>query len=107
MTLLTEEDVVFKIVDKVLTQVFGGKVTSLIYKHLENRYELRPSEFAARIDVFANGLETFLSSGAHIIERKIIEDIYLCYGLTEQTEALRENQPCDFAGQVRFALQRA
>lgn len=108
MTLSKEEgDVVFTIVDKVLTQVFGEKVTHLIYTYLESHYDLRPSEFAAKIDVFAKGLETFLNSGALIIERKIVKDIYSSCGLIQEAEFVKAGEASDFAGQVRFALQRA
>ncbi len=106
MTLSQEEaDAVFKIVDKVLTQVFGEKGTRLIYAYLESHYDLHPSEFAAKIDVFAKGLETFLNSGALIIERKIIKDIYSSYGLVQEAEFTRPGEASDFAGQVRFACK--
>jgi hypothetical protein len=75
-----EENKIFRIIDRVLTQVFGEEATSLIYKHLELRYSLSRSEFATKIDVFTKGLQKFLGSGAYAVESKILDDIYSSYG---------------------------
>src|SRR3990170_8004358 len=75
-----KEDKISTIIDSVLKQIFGEPATTSIYKHLQNRYSLSQSEFSARIDVFARGLEDFLSSGAYVIESKILNEIYSSYG---------------------------
>ena len=99
-------DPVFRIVDNILRQVFGEKVTLLIYRHLESRYSLRTDEFSTKIDVFAKGLESFLSSGALLIERKILDDVYSSYGLLRKMEIVKASNEYNFASQVRFALQK-
>ena len=95
------EDKISKIVDRVLNQVFGEEATLLIYKHLEKNYSLKRNEIAEKIDVFAEGLEEFLSSGAHVIEKKILEDIYSCCGLLGKSELGRTHEESDFVSQVR------
>ena len=70
-----KEDKVFEIIDRVLKQVFGETSSRLIYEHLERRHSLSPSDFSGKMDVFAKGLEEFLSSGAYFIETKILNDI--------------------------------
>ena len=70
-----KEDKVFAIIDRVLKQVFGENATRIIYEHLERRHSLSPSDFSEKMDVFAKGLEEFLSSGAYFIENKILNDI--------------------------------
>ncbi len=70
-----KEDKVFEIIDRILKQVFGENATHIIYEHLEHHHSLRPSDFSEKMDVFAKGLEEFLSSGAYFIENKILNEI--------------------------------
>lgn len=100
------EDKISKIIDKVLRQVFGEEATHLIYKHLENNYSLKRDEVADKIELFAQGLEDFLRSGAHVIERKILEDIYSSYGLLRRLE-LERTPESDFASQVKSLMRKA
>jgi hypothetical protein len=101
------EDKISKIVDRVLRQIFGEEATLLIYKHLESKYSLKQNEISEKIDVFTKGLEEFLSSGAYVIERKILEDIYSSYGLIRRLEFERNQEEYDFASQVKSLIQRA
>jgi hypothetical protein len=98
-------DKVSKAIDKVLRKIFGDEATLLIYKHLENRYLVRQDEIVEKIDVFAEGLEEFLMSGAHIIEMKILEDVYSSYGLTRRPEFERRNKH-DFVSQMKMLIQK-
>lgn len=101
-----EADSVFKIVDNILKQALGEKAALLIYKYMESRYSLRPSELATKFDVFAKGLESFLNSGALIIERKIIEEIYSRGNIVGGIEFGKAAGERDFGSQVRFAMQK-
>jgi len=100
-------DKVSKAIDTVLRKIFGNEATLLIYKYLENRYSLRRDEIVEKIDVFAEGLEEFLRSGAHIIEMKILEDIYSSYGLTHKLEFETKGNKYDFVGQMKMLTQKA
>jgi len=111
MTALTKQkhkydDKVSKAIDKVLRKIFGDEATVLIYKYLENRYSLRQDEIVEKIDVFAEGLEEFLMSGAYIIEKKILEDVYSSYGLTRRLEFERRSK-YDFVSQMKVLLRKA
>ncbi len=59
-----------------------------------------------RIDAFAKGMEEFLSSGAYMVESKILDTIYssgdACRGAESDSFAER-----DFASQIRLAMQKA
>jgi len=100
-----EEDKISQVIDRVLTQVFGKEATNLIYKYLERNHSVRRDEIAEKIDAFAKGLEEFLSSGAYVVERKILEDVYSNYGSIHKLEF--KSQPnCDFVNQIR-TLQQA
>jgi hypothetical protein len=102
-----KEDQIFKIIDKVLKQVFGEEATLFIYKYLERNYSLRQSEFSEKIDVFAKGLEECLSSGAFAVESKILEDISAIYGSFSQARFERKPERDDFASQMKIAIRRA
>jgi len=102
-----KDEKIFKIIDRVLTQVFGEEATRLIYRHLENNYSLKRDEIAEKIDVFAKGLEDFLRSGAYVIERKILEDIYSSYGLLRRLELERMQEEWDFVGQIKTLMRKA
>src|SRR4030065_2013958 len=57
------------------------------------------------IDVFAKGIEDFLSSGAYVIESRILNEIYSSYGSENSVNfnvAMFEEP--DFANQVRTAI---
>jgi hypothetical protein len=106
-TLTRKEDKIFKIIDKVLKQVFGEEATLFIYKYLEQRYSLRQSEFSEKIDVFAKGLEDCLSSGAFAVESKILEDISSMYGSFNKIGFERKPERYDFASQMKIAIRKA
>lgn len=101
-----KEEKIPKIIDRVLKQIFGEEATTSIYRYLEKNYAVKQNEVADRIDLFAQGLEEFLRSGAFVIERKILEDIYSSYGLLRRLE-LERIQEEDFASQVKSLMRRA
>jgi hypothetical protein len=102
-----KENKIPKIIDRVLKQVFGQEATILIYRYLERNYSLKEDEIAEKIDVFARGLEEFLSSGAYAVERKILDDIYSSYGLLRRLELERiQQEECDFASQVKLLIRK-
>jgi len=101
------EDKIFKIIDSVLKQVFGDEATRFIYKYLEQRYALRESDFSEKIDVFPKGLEECLSSGAFVVENKILEDLSSVYGSFNTIGYERKSERYDFANQMKVAMRRA
>jgi hypothetical protein len=101
------EEKISRVIDRVLTQVFGTEATELIYKHLEHKYSLKRDEVAERIDLFAKGLEEFLSSGAYVVERRILADIYSSYGLLRRLELEKTQVETDFVDQIRSIMRRA
>ena len=102
-----KDEKIGKIIDHVLRQVFGEDATYLIYQHLERKYEVKKDDVADRIDLFAKGLEDFLRSGAYVVERKILDDIYSSYGLLRRLELARTQDEGDFVTQVRSIMRRA
>ena len=60
------------IVDKVLKQIFGENATLIIYKYLEEKCSLKRGEIPSKPEVFAEGLEMYLNSGASVVARMIL-----------------------------------
>jgi hypothetical protein len=101
-----KNDRILQIIDKVLNQVFGEEATQFIYNYLERYYSLSRSEFSERIDVFAKGLEDCLSSGAHVIESKILNDISAVYGSLNNMNFGRAER-YNFENQMKTVLRKA
>jgi hypothetical protein len=68
-------DSINKVIDNVLTEVFGEKGTFYIYKYLQNNYQLQPGQFSGQLELFSKGLEDCLSSGAIPVQTRILHDI--------------------------------
>jgi hypothetical protein len=98
---------VLAIIDKVLDQVFGKEATILIFRYMEQNYSLKRSEISDKIELFAQGLEDFLRSGAYVIERKILEDINSDCNLLRRMELEKVEDETNFVAQMKVALHRA
>jgi hypothetical protein len=101
------DEQVSNVIDRVLRQVFGEEATLLIYRHLERHYSLKREEIGQKIELFAQGLEDFLRSGAVVVERKILEDIYQSSGLIKRRELENVADERGFVSQMKTLLQRA
>jgi len=102
-----EDDKISKVIYRVLEQVFGAEATRLIFRYLQKEYSLKRDEISENIDVFAKGLEEFLNSGAHVIEQKILEDMYTSYGILRKLEMEQAQREPDFVGQMKMLMRRA
>jgi hypothetical protein len=99
-----EKTRVFEAIDSVLKQVFGEEATHLMYHYLEQQYSWSQKDFSEKIDTFAKGLEEFLSSGAYMVEGKILDNICEGYDVFRKAKDFEER---DFANQIRLATQKA
>ncbi|MGD0979350.1 MAG: hypothetical protein ABR962_09455 [Candidatus Bathyarchaeia archaeon] len=112
MEILTQQtssnnDAVLAIIDKVLNQVFGKEATILIFRYMEHNYSLKRSEISDKIELFAQGLEDFLRSGAYVIERKILEDINSDCNLLRRMELENVEDEASFVAQMKTFMHRA
>ena len=102
-----KDDRIAKIVDRVLTQIFGREATHLIYKHLERNYCVKRSEVAEKLELFTKGLEDFLKSGAYVIERRILEDIWSSYGSVRKLQLEKPRNGTSFVSEMKILLREA
>jgi hypothetical protein len=103
----TKKDSVPELINRILIHVFGEEATHVIYKYLEHNYSLKRDQVVERIDVFAKGLEDFLSSGAYVVERRILEDINSSYGLRQSLEFEERGIDFNFVDQIRSLMKHA
>jgi len=68
------DEKLFNIVDKVLKQIFGETATLSIYKYLEQKYSLQREDIPSKPEVFAEGLEAYLNSGASVVAGIILNE---------------------------------
>jgi len=79
----------------------------MIYKHLERNYSVKKNEAGETLELFAQGLENFLKSGAYVIERKILEDIWSSYGQVQRLQLEKPKREGSFATEVKVLLKEA
>ena len=89
-------------IDNVLRKIFGDEATLGIYKYLENSYSLRQDEIPEKMDIFVDAVEELLSSGAHIVKQKILENLYSSYGIMHKPEFERAETKLTFVNQMKF-----
>jgi len=68
------DEKLFNIVDKVLKQIFGEPATLTIYKYLEEKHSLKRENIPSKPEVFAEGLEAYLNSGASVVAGMILNE---------------------------------
>ena len=65
----------FKIVDKVLGQIFGEPATLFIYEYLEEKHSLKREDIPDELELFTEGLEKYLGdSGAAVVLQTLFTD---------------------------------
>jgi len=77
----TLDDLLLKVVDETLRQIFREAGTKVIYDFLENNHHLKREEFAKKPEVFSAGLERLMVSAAPVIENLILKNLYSKLGL--------------------------
>ena len=74
------EKSIIKTIDVQLRHVFGETGTTVIYEYLQSTLSLRQEEIPKKLKVFSEGLDKFLSSGARVIEKVILDGLYSDFG---------------------------
>ncbi|MDH5389880.1 MAG: hypothetical protein OEX10_01840 [Candidatus Bathyarchaeota archaeon] len=88
------EKLLIKSVDDSLKDTFGETAAEIIYKHLERKHSLKQEEIPKKLEVFIEGLEEFLSSGATVVEGMVLEKLCSNLGIERPSEALSNFLGC-------------
>jgi len=70
------DDLLLGVVDETLREVFREEGAKVIYDFLENNCHLKREEIAEKPEVFSAGLERLLGSGALVVEKLILKNLY-------------------------------
>lgn len=76
------------LIDEQLNKIFGKEATLLIYKYLQKKYGCTMDEIYQNMQLFTEGLQSFLGSGAIVVERGVLSKIAAEFGLEAQPESL-------------------
>jgi len=90
------DDLLLKVVDETLRQVFREAGTKVIYDFLANNSHLKLEEIAEKPEVFSAGLERLMGSAAPVIEKSILKNLHLKLGLE-----FEEKEGYDFSDYVK------
>lgn len=70
------DDLLLEVADEMLKHVFRETGTKVVYDFLESNSNLKQEEIAEKPEVFSAGLERLLGSGALVIEKLILKNLY-------------------------------
>jgi len=71
-------------VDEELKKIFGETATLVIYGYLENNLSLKRENIPEKIELFSQGLDKFFGSGAYMLEKMILTNLYSSFGFNYQ-----------------------
>ncbi len=99
------EKSVLRAIDLQLKEVFGETATMIIYNYLQTALSLQQEDIPAKLEIFTDGLNKFLSSGALVVERIILESLYYEHGRAfEVKEGYRLP---DYVSELKEEIQKA
>jgi len=84
------ESLLPKMINETLKQVFKEDGAKAIWVFIENNSHLKREEIAEKPEVFSDGLDRLLGSGARVIEKFILKNLYRELGLEFREKKGRE-----------------
>jgi len=73
-------NVIVDTVDEELKKIFGETAALVIYGYLEDNLSLKRENIPEKIGLFSQGLDKFFGSGAYVLEKTILTNLYLRFG---------------------------
>ena len=90
------ESLLPKMINETLKQVFKEDGAKAIWVFIENNSHLKREEIAEKPEVFSDGLERLLGSGAPVIEKLILKNLHHELGLK-----FREKKGYEFSDYIK------
>ena len=72
----TLDNLLLEVVDQTMKQVFTETGTKVIYDFLRNNSRLERRGIAEKPKIFSTGMKKLLGSGAPVIEKMILKNLY-------------------------------
>jgi len=76
------------LIDEQLNKIFGKEATLLIYKYLQKKYGCTMDEIYQNMQLFTEGLQSSLGSGAIVVEKAVLSRIATDFELEVQPKSL-------------------
>jgi len=73
-------NVLVNTVDEELKKIFGETAALVIYGYLEDNLSLKREKIPEKIELFSQGLDKFFGSGAYMLEKTILTNLYSSFG---------------------------
>lgn len=90
------DELLLDVIDETLKCVFKEAGADVIYNYIENKCHLKREEIAEKTEVFSAGLERMLGSGAPVIEKLVLKNLYRKLGLK-----FKEKKDYEFSDYVK------
>jgi len=98
------ENLLCNVVDKTLKQIFKEEGTEYIFIFIRTHSSLKREEIADKPEAFSTSLKKLLSSGAPVIEKLILKNLYRKFELEFVEKKGREFS--DYIKELRNELNR-
>jgi len=99
------DKILLDVVDQGIREVFEETAVQFIYNYLERNSSLRREDIPEKIDIFVEGLEEMLGSGAKVIEKLILKNLYSHLGINyQEMEGYRFS---DYIREIEVKLSRS
>ena len=100
----TLDDLLLKVIDDTMREVFRETGTKVICDFLQNNFHLKREEIAEKPEVFSAGLERLMGSGAPVIKKLILKNLYSKLEL--KFEEKKDYEFSDYVKELRKRLDR-
>jgi len=95
------DDLLLSVVDDTMKQVFAETGAKVIYDFLGNNSHLKREEITEKTEVFSAGLERLMGSGAPVIEKLVLKNLYSKLELK-----FEEKEGCEFSDYIKELRKR-
>ena len=69
-------DLLLSVIDETMKYIFREEGAQVVYNFLENNSHLKREEISEKPKVFSAGLEKLLGSGAPVVKKMILKNLY-------------------------------
>jgi len=78
------DKILLDVVDQGIRDVFGETAVQFIYDYLDKNSSLGRDDIPKKPEIFVEGLEEMLGSGAKVVEKLILKNLYSHFGVNYQ-----------------------
>lgn len=99
------DKILLEVVDQGIRNVLGEPAVRFIYDYIEKNFSLRRNDIPVELEVFAEGLDEMLGSGAKVIENYIVKN--LCSHLGFNYQCKKDYRFSDYVRKIEVKFLRS